>query len=247
MTNKLFVVFFLFTLTLGSYLPSYAQQQSVYVTRGSEAHSVRYFTQTKNQPDAWLNPYLDEEWAEGYILFADSIRWDGSLRIDLFRKQMEMVISGDTFYISQPFVLNLAKVGETYFVYKPFIEKRRNESRFGADYFEVLNEGGPAKLLLRRSLRIDESGNSPSNMLFGIQVEQKKQFAQMKRYYILMDEKGPAMPVNRGKRSFLYFFPEHKNQMKAFARKERLGFSSPEERTRLIEYYNTLNKNALNQ
>ncbi len=247
MTNKLKLRLMLFLFSLGCCYTAFAQQQSVYVTRGSDAHSIRYFTQTKTLPDTWLNPYLDEEWASGYIIFADSIRWDGSLRLDLFRKQMEMVISGDTFYISQPFVLNLAQVGETSFVYKPFIETRRHESRFGADYFEVINTGGPAKLLLRRSLRIDESGNSPNNLLFGIQVEQKKQFAQIKRYYVVLDETGPALPVKKGRRSFLKMFPEHKSQLKAFARKKRLGFSNPDDRARLIDFLNTLNYSTAKQ
>lgn len=122
----------------------------------------------------WLNPYLDANWAEGFMLFSDSIYWSGDLRLDLYRKQMEMRIEGDTFFISQPFIVNLIKMGDIYFTYCPYIDQKRDKNTFGADYFEVLNEPGQVNLLLRRGLRVDESSNSKSSLLLAYPLMRKR-------------------------------------------------------------------------
>jgi hypothetical protein len=214
------------------------QTQSMYVIRGSEAHSMHYFKQAKAPADIWLNPYLDEKWEEGFMLFSDSIYWIGDLRLDLYRKQMEMRIEGDTFFISQPFIVNLIKMGDAYFTYCPFIDQKRGKNTFGADYFEVLNEPGTVNLLLRRGLRVDESSNSKSSLLFGLPLDEKKSFAQTKKYYLQTDKDGHAMPFRRNKRSLLKNLPGQQQAVKSFAKKNKLSFSDPSDIAKIIDYYN---------
>jgi hypothetical protein len=217
-----------------------AQTQSMYVIRGSEAHSMQYFSQAKAPADSWLNPYLDANWAEGFMLFSDSIYWSGDLRLDLYRKQMEMRIEGDTFFISQPFIVNLIKMGESYFTYCPYIDQKRDKNTFGADYFEVLNEPGQVNLLLRRGLRVDESSNSKSSLLFGLPLNEKKSFAQTKKYYLQIDKEGPAIPLRRNRRSLMKHLPGHQQEIKTFAKRNKLRFSNPSDVAKIIDHYNAI-------
>jgi hypothetical protein len=217
-----------------------AQTQSMYVIRGSEAHSMHYFKQAKAPADMWLNPYFDTNWSEGFMLFSDSIYWSGDLRLDLYRKQMEMRIEGDTFFISQPFIVNLMKMGDTYFIYAPFIEQKRDKRTFGADYFEVLNEPGQVNLLLRRGLRVDESSNSKSSLLFGLPLDEKKMFTQTKKYYLQIDKEGPAIPFRRSRQSLMKQLPDHHKEIKSFAKRNKLSFSDPSDVAKIINHFNAI-------
>ncbi|PKP47140.1 MAG: hypothetical protein CVT92_17165 [Bacteroidetes bacterium HGW-Bacteroidetes-1] len=154
----------------------FSQIKTAYVTRGAEAFSMQYFEAEKRTTQQWLNPYLDENWKPGHIIFSDSILWEGELRYDLFRKEMEMVIKADTFIISDPFMVNQIVMDNKAFKYCVFVEDRQKMKSFGSDYFEVLTNNNKANLLLRRQLRVDDSKSAPGNLQLGIRVVEKKWF-----------------------------------------------------------------------
>jgi hypothetical protein len=221
-------------------LSARGQIQSTYLSRGSDMHSIHYFAKAIQPPDLWLSPYLDEEWVDGHIQFADSIVWYGELRLDLFRKQMEMVISSDTFYIARPMTVDLIKVGNSYFVYTPFIDNNEKMQTFGADYFELLSQPAPAKLLLRRKLRIEETGMAQSNMLFGNPPDNKKSFAPISSYYIQKTHDGPALRIKRNRRSLQLVFSDHWNELEDYRRQNKLGFRKVDDIARMVDYYNLI-------
>lgn len=225
---------------------SFAQDRTMYVARGGSAHSMRYFSQPNTPTTVWLNPYLDENWAGGYIIFSDSIQWQGDLRLDLFRKRMEMRIEGDTFMISEPFVLNQIKMGDAYYVYSPFVIEKRNKRIFGADYFQVLNPPGKVNLLLRRNVRVNESSIAPSNMLFGGNVEEKKSFAQVKQYYLQTEKDGAAILLRRKRSSLLKHLADKKDAIDAFAKANKLSFSDPMDVAKIVDHYNEICSQKLN-
>lgn len=229
----LFPAFFPFTL--------FAQTKSVYVTRGSNAMMLSYFEPINQSREQWLNPYLYEEWKEGYILFGDSILWEGQLRFDMFRKEMEMVLSNDTVLVTDPFSLKSVKMGTHEFVYAFFINERRNRQYFGADYFEVLSMPAEAKLLLRRKLRIDEEQMTSGKVALSIKSDDKTRFAVEKHYYIQSAENTEAIRVRLSKRSVLGVLEDHKNELKQFANQNKLSFSKPADLARIIDFYNTIN------
>ncbi len=217
-----------------------AQIQSVYLTRGSNAHSIHYFSPTREPADLWLNPYLDEQWKDGHIQFADSIIWYGQLRYDLFRKQMEMIIENDTFYISQPFIVDLIMIGDDYFVYSPYIDKVRKEQVFGSDYFKLLSNPGPAKFLLRNRLRIEESGLAESNLLFGMPSEQKKSFARLTTYYIQLSHEGPAIRIKRKKSQLKKLLADKWAEIEIYSKENKIRYRKVSDIAQLVDYYNTI-------
>jgi hypothetical protein len=219
----------------------FAQTQSVYVTRGSNAMMLSYFEPVNQTREQWLNPYLYEEWKDGYIIFGDSIMWEGQLRFDMFRKEMEMVLKNDTVLVTDPFSLKIVKMGAHDFVYAFFINERRNRQYFGADYFEVLSKPAEAKLLLRRKLRIDEEQMTSGKVALSIKSDDKTRFAAERHYYIQLTDKTEARRIRLSKRSVMKVLDDHKSELKQFANQNKLSFSRLTDLAKIIDFYNTLN------
>lgn len=231
----------LLTLLLLLVTTANSQIRTVYMTRGDNTMMMGYFGSAPASQDQWLNPYLTEEWQEGFIVFSDSIFWDGQLRYDMFRKEMEMVVGGDTVYVSDPFMLNLVAFGEQEFVFSIYIDERGKKPYFGADYFEVLSEHDQAKFLMKRSLRIDEEQFSSSKLLLGLKNEEKMSFGINRSFYLQLSDDDPAVRIRRNKRSVLNILKDHRDEIVAFASENKLGFRKIDDIARIVNYYNSLN------
>jgi hypothetical protein len=240
---KYYLSLLLLTLLTGRGAPVSGQIQSVYLTRGTNTMMMGYFATASHATDQWLNPYLTDEWQKGHIVFSDSVYWDGKLRYDMYRKEMEMVVTRDTFYISDPFMLNEVAFGDHRFIFSLYLNKRNKKSFFGADYFEVLSSANETKFLLKRELRIDEEQFSAGKLLLGLKNEEKKRFAVNKSYYIKKTSNGPAVRIKRNKHSVLGLLSDHKKEIREFADKYNLGYRNPEDITQLVNYYNLLKQN----
>jgi hypothetical protein len=240
---KFYLSLLLLVLLIGRDNPVSGQIQSVYLTRGSNTMMMGYFATASRAPDQWLNPYLTDEWQEGYIAFSDSVYWDGELRYDMYRKEMEMVVARDTFYVSDPFMLSEVAFGNRRFIFTLYLNERNNKSFFGADYFEVLSSANETKFLLKRELRIDEEQFSAGKLLLGLKNEEKKRFAVNKSYYIKKTFNGPAVRIKRNKHSVLSLLSDHKKEIREFADKYKLGYRNPEDIAQLVNYYNLLKQN----
>jgi hypothetical protein len=229
------ILFLLFPLYLTG------QIQSVYVTRGNNAMMLNYFTPVNTARQQWLNPYLYDEWKDGSILFGDSIFWEGSLRYDIFRKEMEMVLKYDTVLVTDPFSLINVSLGEHHFIYALYIIERRNRRFFGADYFETLSKPGKAKLLLRRKLRVDEEQMTGGKMALSIKSDDKTRFAVERSYFIQISEKTEAKRIRLSKRSVLAVLEKYRREVSSFAVQNHLKFSNPSDVSTIVDYYNSLN------
>lgn len=240
---KFSMLLLLLVLLIARDNPASGQIKSVYLSRGSNTMMMGYFANASRAPEQWLNPYLTDEWQEGHIAFNDSVYWEGELRYDMYRKEMEMVIKRDTFYISDPFMLNGVVFGSHRFIFSLYLNEGNNKSFFGADYFEVLSSANETKFLLKRELRIDEEQFSAGKLLLGLKNEEKKRFAVNKSYYIKKTDNGPAVRIKRNKHSVLSLLNDHKKEVREFAEKYNLGYRNPEDIAQLVNYYNLLKNN----
>lgn len=218
-----------------------SQIKTVYMTRGDNTLMMGYFGSVPISRDQWLNPYLTDEWQEGFIVFNDSIFWDGELRYDMFRKEMEMVVAGDTVYVSDPFMLNLVAFGEHEFVFSIYIDEMGKKPYFGADYFEVLSTPDQAKFLMRRSLRIDEEQFSSSKLLLGLKNEEKMSFGINRSYYLQISDDDPAIRIRRNRQSVLNMLKDRRDEIVAFANENKLGFRKIDDIARIVNFYNSIN------
>jgi hypothetical protein len=218
-----------------------AQMQSVYVTRGSTAMMMNYFTPVNQTRQQWLNPYMYEAWKDGYILFGDSILWEGQLRYDMYRKELEMVLKNDTVLVTDPFSLHSAGMGEHNFIYAFFIQERRNRQYFGADYFEVLTKPAKTKLLLRRKLRIDEDQVTSGKLALNVKSDDKTRFAVERSYYIQKSDRTEARRIKLSKRSVLEALNDRRQEVALFARNNKLSFSNPSDLSQIVDFYNSIN------
>jgi hypothetical protein len=221
---------------------SLSQVSTVYVTRNAEAFSMSFIKPINQSRQSWLNPYLNENWQPGYIIFSDSIKWEGQLRLDLYRHEMEMIVEKDSLLITNPLMLNEVKMGENIFIYSYFIKNHLGQPYAGSDYFEVLTEPGPIKLLMKRTLRVDESKASSGNIQLGLKVEEKMAFAKILSYYIQFEPHSQAVPLIKGKKAVLGLFPsEKRKELIIFARNQKLNFRNLEDIVLIINHYNSKN------
>lgn len=217
-----------------------SQVSTIYVTRNSEAFSMSFIKPITQSRQSWLNPYLDENWQPGYIIFSDSIKWEGQLRLDLYRHEMEMVVGSDSVLITDPLRLNEVKMGESRFIYSFFIKNQLGKTYAASDYFEVLTQPGPVKLLMQRSLRVDESKASSGNIQLGIKVEEKMSFAKVLSYYIQPEPNKQAVPLKKGRKNFLGYFPAaNQKELTTFARNQKLNYRRLDDLVLLINFYNS--------
>ncbi len=217
-----------------------SQVSTIYVTRNSEAFSMSFIKPITQSRQSWLNPYLDENWQPGYIIFSDSIKWEGQLRLDLYRHEMEMIVGNDSVLITNPLMLNEVKMGKKSFIYSYFIKDHLGQPYAGSDYFEVLTESGPVKLLMQRTLRVDESKASSGNIQLGIKVEEKMSFAKVLSYYIQPEPNKQAVPLKKGRKNFLGYFPAaNQKELITFARDQKLNYRRLDDLVLLINFYNT--------
>lgn len=238
-------ILFLFVWVVAG-LSAKAQPKFGYMFGPKTGISVAYFESEKQPKDFWLNPFLDDQWQQGYMAFDDSLKTEGSFRLDLYRKEMQVVIEQDSFYISEPFKINEIAMGESRFVYAIFINQQRKQVEIGADYFEVLSKNGPAQLLLRRELRIDDMSGAPGNVQLGIKVEEKKVFSKVQTYFIRLEPKSEAIAIRRKKADVLAVLGSQASAIRKYAKKNGLHFNEAEDIAQMIDYYNLLNAKTKN-
>lgn len=231
---------FFLLLLLFLQLNGLSQPQTTYVIRGGESHAVTYFSNEKSIRQQWLNPYLDENWQSGRIVLNDSIQWEAQLRLDLYRREMELVINGDSMYVSEPFQLRYLEIGDRTFVYRFYTEKVAGDLLLSANYFEQLNQKGPVLLLLRRRLRVDEQRMAPGNVQLAMKFETKTIFAVENHYFLQIGNEALPIKINRNKRQLLRLLADERSALKRYAAQNRKNFRKPEHLAAIIDYYNQL-------
>lgn len=227
-------------------LSAKAQPKFGYMFGPKTGISIAYFETEKQPKDFWLDPFLDDEWQQGYMAFDDSLKTNGSFRLDLYRKEMQVVIEQDSFFISEPFKINEIVMGDSRFVYAIFINQQRKQVEIGADYFEVLSKNGPAQLLMRRELRIDDMSGAPGNVQLAVKVEEKKVFSKVQTYFIRLEPKAEAIAIRRKKADVLAVLDGHASAIRKYAKKNGLHFREAGDISQMIDYYNVLNAKIKN-
>jgi len=228
-------------------LQSKTQPQTTFVIRGGESHAVSYFSSERSVKQQWLNPYLDENWQAGRVVLNGGDTWEAHLRLDLYRKELELVMNGDSLYVSEPFAINYIELDGRKFVYRFYTEKVAGDLLLGSDYFEQLNTAGPVSLLLQRSLRVDEQRMAPGNVQLSMNFETKSRFATVNRYFLQTHHEVPAIKIKRNKRQLLKLLNDERAELKRFARSNRKSFRNPAHMAEIIDHYNQLKTNSTHE
>lgn len=171
--------------------------------------------------------YLDKEWQTGYAELVDGDLMGGDFRYNICVQKMEAVVDGDTFAFAKSEELYAVVIGETKFIYRPYV---RGDGEHAYTWFEVLNEGN-CKLVLRRFIKYRKTydDNDPSN----------DQLYRLQEYYCKCANE-PYERVHLSRQSVNDVLPRHEAELNKFMKTNKIRLKSGDDLIRVFVYYNGL-------
>jgi hypothetical protein len=124
------------------------------------------------------------------------------------------------------------EIGAQKFVYSVF---KTGENTVAAGYFEIIEEG---KLtgLLRREMELEQDIYVQN---YGGGGGTKDFYFEENRSYYFRFDQDIAVKIKNKKR-FLELIPDHRNQVKAFMKSEKISLRKPKDIKLVVSYYNDL-------
>ena len=187
---------------------------------------------TNPYENVYGNPYVDEEFQKGELLFKDSSVYKVTgLRLNHSNDQIEFQQDGQILAIPNPEDLISVSFGDHLFYY----EKYRQGKKILSSYFEVLVPGKTSLYYLRASI-IKREKLPPSEMSGG---NYRDYFRTVEDYYI-KKEGEPAFLVNNTKKSILKALSDKQPELEEYIEQGKLKIKKEGHLKDLIEYYNSL-------
>lgn len=182
--------------------------------------------------DVYGNPYVDEEFREGEILFKDSSIYKGiGMRLNHNNDQIEFQQDGQILAIPNPEDLISVSFGNHLFTFEKYIKGKKTLTSF----FEVL-VSGKINLLYHRESIVKREQLPPTEMSG---KNYRDYFRTVKDYYI-KKEGEPAFLVYKTPKSILKALPDKKIELKKYIDQNKLKIKKEEDLKALIEYYNSI-------
>jgi len=182
--------------------------------------------------DVYGNPYVDEEFREGEILFKDSTIYKGiGMRLNHNNDQIEFQQDGQILAIPNPEDLISVSFGNHLFRFEKYTKGKKILSSF----FEVL-VSGRTNLLYRRESIIKREQLPPTEMSGG----NYRDYLRTVDDYYIKKEGEPAFLVNNTPKSILKALPDKKTELKKYIDQNNLKIKKEEDLKALVEYYNSI-------
>lgn len=177
------------------------------------------------------SPYLNDEFIKGSIYTVSKTQYaDVPLRYNIYNDEIEFQTSDNKILaLSTPEIVEKVVFGKYTMEYIPF--EAGNKVKRG--FFKLLLEG---KVSLYARPEIHFEGPKPPA---AYQEAQPAKFhPKDDRYYIRTGQEVAQSVGN--KKELIGLFPDHKNEIEAFIKKNKINIKKPEELKSLVEYYNSL-------
>jgi hypothetical protein len=172
------------------------------------------------------NPYLNSEFIDGVIYFKDTTAVKLLLRYNIYADEMEYRLNGVNYIVGNPGILKKTVLGESVFIYLPFIEK--------GGYFELL-ASGKCILVQKRSVMFKPAEgpkpivgtNSPAQFI-----------AEPDIFYLVVNESQIIEVKNM--KSVINALQDQKVTVESYIEKEKIKKTKKENLIQIVEYYNSL-------
>jgi hypothetical protein len=175
-------------------------------------------------------PYLNEAYVDGTILFANNDR-KAPIRYNAYKDVIEFQMDGQARALDASSTIKRVTFGENTFVVEKYKDDK-DVTRYG--YFTLL-DSGKASLYSKKVMKFTPS-------MKGRALDGSDQPAEFRRgpdaFYFKLAS-GDMTEINSIK-SMIAAFPDKKDELSAFAKKEKISPRDEEELKKLIEYYNSL-------
>ena len=210
-----------------------------YGTQSIQAEAIEIIdgvaTLRYTQHDHKINgsPYLSQEFLFGVMSTVEAVSIEGlKYRYDIYSDEMQFILNEDTASINKPLTLRSIEIGPQKFIYDIY---ETGENTVAAGYFEVIEEGRLTGLL-RREMELDQDIYVQN---YGGGGGTKDFFYKENKSYYLKFEKDIARKIT-SKKSFLEAIPDHRDQVKAFMKSEKISVKNPSKLKEVIAFYNEI-------
>jgi len=171
--------------------------------------------------------FMNEEWQKGSAGLKDGEILEGRFRYNLYQQKMEAIVDADTFAFAKPCEINELNIGDSKFIYSIFF---RSNMEVSNTWFEVLCEGN-CSLLIRRFIKY--------RVTDGDEDHSDDQLYKLEQYYTMEDGEAPERLLI-SKKVILETFKDHKDEVSAFMKSERIKLKEQKDLKELFAFYNSL-------
>ncbi|HZY81014.1 MAG TPA: hypothetical protein VFE50_15935 [Cyclobacteriaceae bacterium] len=175
-------------------------------------------------------PYLDETYVDGTILFANNDR-KAPIRYNAYKDVIEFQIDGQARALDAGSTVKRVSFGDNIFVVEKYKDDK-DVTRYG--YFTLL-DSGKASLFSKKVMKF--TPGMKGRALDG--GDQPAEFRRAPDTFYFKLASGEMTEISSIK-SMIAAFPDKKDELNAFAKKEKISPRDGEELKKLIEYYNSL-------
>jgi len=178
------------------------------------------------------SPYLNDEFEKGEVVLKDKTTFkDVLLRYNIYNDQMEFQDEGKEYAIGTGawHLLDRISVGDNIFVVDIYsIGTREKEG-----YFTLLADG-ETKLLRKHEMKLTDP--VPAKPM---QDPKNSEFVRKQDVYYLKIGSERIYEINNLKKMIAHV-GEHQDELKTFAKKEKISVKKPDKLAKLVDYYNSL-------
>ena len=175
-------------------------------------------------------PYLSEKYVDGEILFGTTGRSTVPLRYNIFQDLMEYQQNGKALVLDPSSKIKRVRLGESTYIVDKF--EFDGKTKYG---FLNLLDSGKVTLLAKKVVKYQEP--LKGRALDGGDLPAKFSRSSDAFYYRIGN--GQLQEVDNLK-DMIASFPDKQEELKQFAKKEKISPKKEEELLKLVRYYNSL-------
>lgn len=184
------------------------------------------------EADITGSPYLSKDYQLGYVLTDKRVRYTNvPLRYNVYTDEIEFKNEeGQAMAIDFPGNIAEVGIGHAVFIYRLY---QFDKKLLKAGYFQLMNRG-KAEGLIKYRMIFKEAEPAAA-----YKDPQPPKFEKKPATFYVSLNKKPAMPVKNLK-TLLSVLGDHKKELQAFAKKEKIKVRREGDMKRILNYYNSL-------
>jgi hypothetical protein len=175
-------------------------------------------------------PYLNEQFIEGEIIFGEANRTKVPVRYNIYQDLMEYQQNGKALALDPTNKIKKVRMGEETFIVEKF--NLEGKSKYG--FLNVLDTG-KMTLLSKKIIKYQEP--LKGRALDGGDLPAK--FSRLSDAYFYKLGEGELKEIGNLK-DMIASLPDKQEELKQFAKKEKISPKKEEELLKLVRYYNSL-------
>jgi hypothetical protein len=172
------------------------------------------------------SPYLNSEFMDGVLYLKDSTAVKLPLRYNIYTDEMEYQLKGSNYSVGNPQSLNKILLGESVFVYLPFIQK--------GGYFELF-ELGNCFLVQKKMLKFNPAESAKP--IVGVAIPAKF-IRERDIFYMVVNHSQAFKIVNM--KAVINALQDQKLKIENFIKQEKIKNTKKENLIKIVKYYNSL-------